>query len=51
MEKNLTIMISVNNVPLGDLENIHEKIEEILETYAEKRIVINMQDEPVVFPR
>lgn len=50
MNKNLTIMITVNDVPLGDLEKINEKIEELLEGYNEKRIVINMQDEPVVHP-
>lgn len=48
MEKNLSINIAIDGVPLADLEQIQEDIENILKDYPDKRININIQDEPLV---
>jgi len=48
MEKNLMINIAVDGVPLNQLESIQEGLEELLSAYADKRISITTQDQPLV---
>lgn len=48
MEKNLSINIAIDNVPLNHLETIQEGIEDLLDKYPDKRITIILQDAPLV---
>lgn len=48
MEKNISINIAIDGVPLKDLEHIQEELEAIFADYADKRITMIMQDAPLV---
>lgn len=48
MEKSLQVYISVDNVPLSDLEEIQEALEALFEQYEYKRIQMTIQDERLV---
>lgn len=48
MEKTLQIYITVDDVPLSELEDIEEQLRTIFEEYENKRIQITIQDEPMV---
>ena len=48
MEKNLSINIAVDGVPLSDIETIQKDLEDVLLNYADKRITITIQDQPLV---
>lgn len=48
MNKNLSINIAVDNVPLKDLETIQEELEAIFAGYPDNRITVTIQDQPLV---
>lgn len=48
MEKTLIVTIMVDSVPLSMLEQIQKDLEISLEDYPDKRITIQIQDEPMV---
>lgn len=48
MEKNISYSIQVDGVQLEDLPEIQERIEEIFKEYRDKRIQVQVQDEPLV---
>jgi len=48
MKKTLIISIMVDNVELSELEVIQTSIEHILKEHKDKRITIQIQDEPLV---
>lgn len=48
MEKNLSINIAIDGVPLKDIEHIQEEMDAIFAEYADKRITIILQDTPLV---
>ncbi len=51
MKKSLIITVMVDDVQLIDLESIQDKLYEIFDEYENKRITMQLQDEPVVRPR
>ncbi len=48
MEKNISINIAIDGVPLNQLESIQEKLEALFEGFEDKRITMIMQDAPLV---
>lgn len=50
MEKTIQIYITVDDVPLSNLEAIEEAIQALFEEYEWKRVQITIQDEPMVQP-
>lgn len=48
MEKTIQVYITVDDVPLANLEEIEEAIRAVFEEYEYKRIQITIQDEPMV---
>lgn len=48
MEKSLIVTVYVDNVPLGNLEEIQGALEDIFEAFPDKRITIQIQDNPLV---
>ena len=48
MEKSIQVYISVDDVPLADIETIQDAIEKVFEKYEYKRIQISIQDETLV---
>lgn len=48
MEKSIQVYISVDNVPLGNIEELQEAIEKVFEDYEYKRIQLTIQDEKLV---
>lgn len=48
MNKNVIITIMVDDVPMEELGNISEQIEEVFKEYPFKRITMNLGDIPMV---
>lgn len=48
MEKSVQVYISVDNVPLSDIEALQEALEKVFEEYEYKRIQLTIQDEKLV---
>ena len=48
MEKSIQVYISVDNVPLANIEAIQDAIEQVFEAYEYKRIQLTIQDEKLV---
>lgn len=51
MNKSIMVTVWVNDYPLGDIEDLQETLENVFEDYDEKRINIQIRDEPVVIGR
>jgi len=47
-EKSLIVTVYVDGVPLGDLEAIQEGLELLFESFEDKRIQLQIQDEKLV---
>ena len=48
MKKTLMITIMVDDVPLEDLSTLDIELDELFIAYEDKRIIIQIQDEPMV---
>lgn len=48
MKKTLIISIMVDNVELSELEELQVSIEDVFKNYDDKRITVQIQDEPLV---
>ncbi len=48
MEKSVIITIMVDDVKITDLENLLEKVDQLLALYENKRVSVNLQDERLV---
>lgn len=48
MKKTLMITIMVDDVPLDDLSNLDNELNVLFIEYEYKRIIIQIQDEPMV---
>lgn len=48
MAKQIRISIIVSGVELSDLEDIEEKLRELLEAYPDNRMTINISDRPSI---
>ena len=51
MMKTVIITIMVDDVKLADLDSIQEQLDHLFETFENKRITMQIQDEPIVTRR
>lgn len=51
MNKSIMVTVWVNEYPLSGIEELQEALETVFEDYEEKRINIQIRDEPVVIGR
>ena len=48
MKKTLIITVMVDGVELSELEEIQGKLDEVFDYWPDKRITVQIQDEPLV---
>lgn len=50
MGKSIVITVMVDNVEFSEIEEIETAIQQAVEEYKDKRVITNIQDEPLIRP-